>query len=85
MNFENTLINKKINRLKRYTQSDINGLLKQQSEQSSVEEMLYSGKRFRRLVGTTYNSHKFPKRLGINLQTSEGLLASEYIGELYDR
>ena len=82
-NFENSFINKKINKMTEINQTKINELLKQQASATSVEEMVYSGKRFRRLVGTHYHSHKYTRGKVIsNDQLVEGLLASEYIGEI---
>jgi hypothetical protein len=82
-NFENTIVNKRINKIRKCSQKDINGVFKQQAGASSLEEMVYSGKRFRRLLGTTYNSHRLGHGRAISKdQLSEGVLASEYVGEL---
>lgn len=82
-NFENTTVNKRINKIRKCSQKDINGVFKQQASASSLEEIVYSGKRFRRLLGTTYNSHRLGQGRAISKdQLSEGMLASEYLGEL---
>lgn len=84
-NFESVVANKRINKLKgNWTQSDVNAILKQLSEESgSVGESIYSGKRMRRLLGTSYNSHKWPLPSVISRdQLVAGPLFSEVIGEL---
>lgn len=84
-NFESGLANKRIKKLGSfYNQSAVNEIMKQlSSESGSVEESVYSGKRFRRLLGTSYNSHKwaFPSQITRD-QLVAGPLLSEVLGEL---
>jgi hypothetical protein len=86
LNFENILANKRINKLAvgRCDQSAVNHILKQLREETgSVEDAVYSGKRFRRLLGTSFSSHKwpFPPLLGRD-QLVAGAQLSEVLGEL---
>jgi len=57
--FENALINKKIR--KGSTQTDISEMFKKAVEDgTSFEDMMYNGRRQRRLFGTAFTSHRLP-------------------------
>ena len=81
-NFENLIVNRKINALKSGgTQKKINGIFKKQSV--PIGEMVLSGKRFRRMFGTSFNSIEWPLPNALTRdQTADGPLASEVVGEL---
>jgi hypothetical protein len=57
--FENTVINKRTK--KNFKQHEISELLRKAVEDgTSFEDMMYNGRRQRRLIGTYLTSHKFP-------------------------
>jgi hypothetical protein len=81
-NFENTAVVKRMNAKKRITQEGINKIFEKLStDAGSVEDHVYEKKRFRRLFGTSYNSHKW-EHPAVSQQSVDGPLASEVIGSL---
>ena len=82
-NFENSVVNKRVNKLgKTYCQKDIDNIFRQLSQETgTLEDVVYAGKRYRRLLGTSFNSHKWPLP-PIHVQSVDAPLLSEVVGEL---
>ena len=81
-NYENAAVLKRMNAKKRITQEGINKVFEKLStDAGSIEDHVYEKKRFRRLFGTSYNSHKW-EHPAVTHQSVDGPLASEVIGSL---
>ena len=81
-NFENLAVNKRIRKLGSASQSDINEIFRSISaEDGTIEDHVYSGKRFRRLLGTSYSSHKWVSQ-PTSIAPADAPLASEVIGSI---
>ena len=82
-NFENGTVMKRMKKLgAKASQESINNIFQTLSQEAgSLEDHVYAGKRFRRLMGTSYNSHKWV-HMPFLFQPVDAPLESEVVGSL---
>ena len=80
-NFENLVINKQIRKEGIQDQTQIDALLARAAAGTSFHDMMYKGKRHRRVLGTLWNSHQWPVQ-PLKLP-NDGLLLSEVLGSVF--